>query len=327
MPDLITHYIFANEALEQLEKKEIIKKNHSNYNLGSSGPDYFFYYHILPYQTSVGRENVTKFGHLMHGNKINDFFKSSFEYIKKNYNESNYSYFVGYLMHYFLDRKAHPYIFYFSGVQDGSKEKQIYEYWHKRFEVAIDEKMLEERYNSDIKHFNPAKIVELNKINIEEIYDYTCDVIQKVYKQKISYKELKQSVYDFNHALKLLYSRGKWKKKLVLKIEKCFKMKPLISTAMYSIENEQYDYLNKQHKMWFDPCDDKIFYTKSFIELYEEALEEVVEFVILFDKYLENKITIDCLMKQINGLCFDTNHQEGQNLKYSTCIYENENVL
>ena len=326
MPDLITHYLFAQEIINDL-KKELILNHLATYNLGSSGPDYFFYYHILPYSKKKNRHQITQFGHMMHNKNIDQFFEESFIYLKENYSDTLYSYFIGYLTHYFLDRKAHPYIFYFSGVQNHYPETKIYEYWHKRFEVCIDEKMLNEIAHTDIKHFHPATIVNVKEIEIQTIYNYTAFLIKKTYQQNIEFYDLKQSIYDFRQALKLLYSKYSYKKRLVLQIEKVFKIPPQISTAMYSIKEENYDFLNIKKQEWLDPCNQNIKHNESFIELYEEAKIETVHFIKQLDLYLNNKLELKELMKTIDGKCFDTNYREGIELKYSRCIYEYRDVL
>ena len=82
MPDLITHYLFAQEIINDL-KKELILNHLATYNLGSSGPDYFFYYHISTLFKKENRHQITQFGHMMHNKNIDQFFEESFIYLKK----------------------------------------------------------------------------------------------------------------------------------------------------------------------------------------------------------------------------------------------------
>lgn len=326
MPDLITHYIFAKEVLNKTEKQQTIEKYRGNYDLGCNGPDYFFYYHILPWQKDNMKEELHAYGNQLHNLNINEFFKKALIYVKNHYTESLYAYFIGYLTHYFLDRKAHPYIFYLSGVQTENEKTKIYKYYHKRFEVCIDERMLIEKEKTDIFHFHPAKIIRPNEMNIESIYSFVNTTLEAVYQHSISFKQFKDCINDFHLDLVLLYSKKKWKKRLMEWIEKTFHLDPFISTAMYSIKKENIDYLNLRHQKWYDPCFKKES-TCSFLDLYDEALKEVLDFIQMFNDYLENQRELDDLLMVIDGRCFDSGQKEGVPLKFSECVYENEDML
>ena len=323
MPDLITHYLFAKEAMIKMNKQDQIQPYRALYDLGCNGPDFFFYYHILPWQSKTNKEAIHHLGSLLHQRKINDFFECLFNAVKQDPSSINYIYTIGYFAHYFLDRKAHPYIFYFSGVVDESNPSTfIYKYWHKRFEVAIDENMLIEKEKTTIKQFHPARIIRAKEIPLDSLYSFLQPLYQKTFNYQIGKEDFNDSIIQFEQDLKLLYSKKKWKKKIMLKVEKIFNIDPLVSTAMYSIEKENIDFLNLEKKIWYDPCTKEIR-NESFLELYDQALDEYIEFVEKFDAYLQDQIEIDELLKQINGLSFETGHQEEFKLKYSRCVYEN----
>lgn len=322
MPDLITHYLFAKEAMVKMNKQEQIQPYRALYDLGCNGPDFFFYYHILPWQDKTNKESVHHLGSLLHQQKINSFFKEMLIALKQNNTSDHYVYTLGYLAHYFLDRKAHPYIFYFSGVVDPHDPKTfIYKYWHKRFEVAIDEQMLVQKEKITIKQFHPAKIIRAKEIPLNELYQFLNLLFQKTYQYQLSKNDFDDSIKEFEQDLKLLYSKKKWKKKAMLKIEKRFKLEPLVSTAMYSIEKENIDFLNLKKQVWYDPCT-KEKREESFLELYDQALKEYLDFIKMLDAYLNNQIELDDLLKVINGLTFETGQKEDMKLKYSRCVYE-----
>ena len=323
MPDLITHYLFGQEALKQLPKQKQIEAYRANYDLGCNGPDYFFYYRLLPWQKDKEKNLVHQYGNLLHNHSIQDYFTYMFTYLKNHQEDQGlYAYMVGYLMHYFLDRHAHPYIFYFSGVQDENQEHRIYKYYHKRFEVAVDERMLEQREHTNIKAFHPASIIRPQEMTMDSIYDFVSVVLKDVYQQTLTRQQFETCIYDFKRDLQLLYSKGKTKKKLMLWIEKTFHLDPLVSTAMYSIEVETIDYLNKEHRPWSDPCFKEKISNESFIDLYEKALKECVKFICRLDHYLEGEETLETLLGIIDGRCFDTNQKEDVKMYYSDCVYE-----
>jgi hypothetical protein len=82
MPSLLTHYLCGNEMLKVLQNEDlinIITKYRQIFNIGTQGPDIFFYYRVWPWLDSKG---INKLGERMHVEKVNDFFINAVEYIK-----------------------------------------------------------------------------------------------------------------------------------------------------------------------------------------------------------------------------------------------------
>ena len=53
MPNYITHALCANDALQNFlfkDLKEVIQKNAQVYSMGSSGPDFIFYFRTFPWE-------------------------------------------------------------------------------------------------------------------------------------------------------------------------------------------------------------------------------------------------------------------------------------
>ncbi len=326
MPDIITHYIFAKEAKKEMpqELSEMINHNQSMYDVGSNGPDYFFYYHVLPYQIDKDRHEITQYGSKMHGEHINEMFTTMFSYLKEHYSDSLYAYVLGFVMHYELDRYCHPFIFYWSGIDDGTSEARIYGYYHKQMEIAIDQWMLEQREHNSISECKPADILDIEKCRFDILYPMVKEIIEGVYGGTISHEAFVTCFKDFKSAMKLVYSTGHLKKSLCAKIEKLLGKGPFFSTAVYSTDYSDYDVLNLEKKTWLDPCDDTVKSNNTFIDQFELGLADARDFVIELNQYLHDEIDLDVLLKRIGGRCFDTNHKEDVPKKYFDCIYEGE---
>ncbi len=121
MSDVLTHKYCADDALKMVytsELKSILETHYDIYILGSQGPDILFYYNALPWQDDDG--GVNELGNMIHDNKVFEFYKYSFDYIKsldnKYHKDVLTSYMMGFLSHYALDRATHPYIYYMTGV-------------------------------------------------------------------------------------------------------------------------------------------------------------------------------------------------------------------
>ncbi len=143
MPGLITHVLCSHQVSNKVddEIKELIKKYPSAYYLGSQGPDIFFYY--LP---GFLNKETLNLGLLLHKRNTNDFLMSLLDNAKL-YNDERknvaLSYIFGYLTHYGLDSKTHPYIYYKSGFrQKGNLITMVKSLrtslYHRKLDTSID---------------------------------------------------------------------------------------------------------------------------------------------------------------------------------------------
>lgn len=323
MPDIVTHYLFAKKATKNMNEnmRKVVKQYNDAYVLGSNGPDYFFYYHVLPYQIDSERNKITSLGTKMHSMNMNKLFSTMIEYVKYHYTDELYSYMLGFIMHYYLDRYCHPYIFYFSGIDHGTKETKIYSYYHKQMEIDIDCNMLE-LDNLTLKHVKPSNLLELKRINFRGLHGMVNHVLEEVYDTSIDLKVFKQCFKDFKTSMNLTYSSGTIKKSLVEKGEKLLKQGPFFSTAIYHSDFHKKDVLNLNRREWCNPCNMDEKYNTTFIEQFELGLEEVKKMLNCIDMYMNNQCDMEKIVELVDGRCFDTNEKEDVVKKYSICIYE-----
>ena len=98
------------------------------------------------------------------------------QYVKKHNNKDTYSFLVGFLCHYALDVKIHPYVYYNVGLYD-KKDPSTHQYrgLHMKFERSIDavmiqqdEKMKAHKYRLTKKYFPLKQVPE----DVENILGY-----------------------------------------------------------------------------------------------------------------------------------------------------------
>jgi hypothetical protein len=139
MPGFLSHYI-AGKAAFQGSCSEIrgkIAAAEQLYNLGTVGPDIFFYYvpgQILKRSRGIAQE--------MHLGNLGLLLESLARTAKDSPHERDmiFAYTAGFLMHYLLDCHVHPYVYARSFNKNSFKLKNSAN--HRKFETAIDAALL-----------------------------------------------------------------------------------------------------------------------------------------------------------------------------------------
>ena len=150
MPSTYAHYRFGQLVLDQLSasQKLIIEKNRDLYDIGLHGPDILFYYR------PVKSNPICKSGYAMHEEKGEKFFEEARRiYQENNGSDADIAYLYGFICHFALDARAHPY------VEKYVREKQVS---HTRIEVEFDRHLLLENGIDAVKyplsqHIHPSK--------------------------------------------------------------------------------------------------------------------------------------------------------------------------
>lgn len=107
MPSAYTHYRFGREALALLPEnlRLLAKQNRALYNIGLHGPDIFFYYDPLHGSRPVGRLGAT-----LHAEPAAGFFEAARGVLGPDPDHGALAYVLGFLGHFALDSRCHPYI-------------------------------------------------------------------------------------------------------------------------------------------------------------------------------------------------------------------------
>lgn len=240
MPNYITHNFFAQDIFKELpvQEKQYIETNQALYNVGSNGPDLFYFHGLNAF--FIKESKVRDLGHLVHQKNINDFYTLALNLCIKETNTIKKKqmkiYLCGHVTHWALDAYCHPYIYYrcHKGTLFSSQ-------CHHRLEALIDTCFLESRklvYND-----------ELNKEDLSIISDIYTSISKNIYQLDISKQDIEKSYYD-------------WKK---------YRKKQKTAISTYPI-----DPINENHHVWHHPCDNSI-HTESFMDLYNQAKIEAIQ--------------------------------------------------
>jgi len=273
MPDLVTHYYFADRVLEELPKD--IRKSISDKNLyyfASAGPDPFFFYKFYKFKENA---KMSQIGHYMHQNKVYEFFEKLTQLTKNSDNNKPllFSYLTGFLTHHILDSTVHPYVFYKTGKfvkEDASTH--IYRGLHTRLERAIDSYIIREYFRQNPNKFNiVCEILNLQKIPQELKNDF--DELYRVIDLQDGYKIVNDTVKwqrKFYHFIYDPYGIKNFFFKLLDNKKMSVSLRYI---SYYNKEIFDKDILNLEKKPWSNPSDNTIVSTKSVLDLFNDALK------------------------------------------------------
>jgi hypothetical protein len=321
MPNIVTHALCANDVLQQLpnlEIKRVIQKYPRVFSMATSGPDFLFYYKALPFQDSKDAKPVHEIGNVIHKKWINKFYAKAIELIQaENENkEILLAFLAGHLMHWSLDHKAHPFVFNRSGEIAGESK-----YWHYRFESMIDTMMVKQikgyRLNETKSYEFVDSLPEHRKIIGEFYRKIVLSVFNLDFPTEI-YDECFVSMYSLS---KMLFDPNTTKFPLVQAVEKTLDLYWKYSSHMVIGKlDTEHDVLNLNHTPWTHPCDNTEISTKSFVDLYDEAVlvGQAVLFRLNDIVFEKKKQSLDNIL---NDLGYDTGKANEMELKFYHSIY------
>ncbi|ATW25720.1 zinc dependent phospholipase C family protein [Candidatus Formimonas warabiya] len=327
MPSLITHYLCGEKAAQLLENtpgETVIKEHRALFNLGTQGPDIFFYHRVWPWTKSQG---VEKIGHRMHEYQVGDFFSQAINYIiNQRDGERNRltAYLCGYLCHYALDLYTHPYIFFKSGfIRPGELSTAKYTCYHRIFETALDLLMLDRMLK---KRPTDLRISQLIQVEKEE-----AGLLGKMYQSNlemmgisVTTAQVVQAIQDMICVQAVLADRWGLKKRLLSSLERILGKYPLMSSMIYpAVIADGLDYLNMRHSPWSLPWDRSVESRLSFPELFDLAVQEakgMCEALLLF---LSGQGNIQDVLQAIGNRSFSTGLDCCLNLEFHfyNCIF------
>lgn len=276
MPNLITHYLCGLEAIKNIENKKCINLIHKYqrvFNLGVQGPDILFYHGIWPWSSKNDSPDI---GHKMHTSKVNQVFKGFIDYIIKqsDYKKSVLTvYLMGFLCHNSMDSICHPYIFYRSGFKtDSDQNENLYIYYHRRFETAIDVLLSKLLLNKKVHEIGYDKLINISSIEQNIICDMYESVIQAIFNYNVPKKKIFRAINDMIFVEELFKDPYGIKKKVLASVDNLIYGFPLFSSIIFPLKiTDGLDYLNLKKLEWCMPYDNSQKSTLSFIDLFNEA--------------------------------------------------------
>ena len=276
MPDPVTHHYFGTEVLSSLAPEVSAMIAPSVFERALQGPD--------PWSTLGfwgGKEkSYAAHSMKMHGQKAGAFLQALLKEACEAQSPETFSFLAGFLCHYCLDKKAHPYIICKSGQYDGTAETYPQRGGHVRMERSIDSYYIRRVYNKKPWRFSLSK----NIFRYKKLPEALRLPLDRAFKQVYGWER----GFDlFNRALRcerLFYRLMQDPLGLVQLL-----LRPISHGAnnycVYSYYRREtdparLDYLNEKHTPWHHPCDPTIASTESFAELFAKAKEDAVEMIL-----------------------------------------------
>lgn len=292
MPLITTHNYFANEVFAKTTKKitDTFKDQKNIYELFAQGTDPFIFYQFFHPQK-------IDYQHLCHTKDTDTFF---LQFIKKSKeknlvtNPSILAALYGHLTHYVLDSTLHPYIVYKTGFYNKKNPNTIkYNGLHNKMEIEIDAYLYEQKEQKPFKNFKIHK----HLITKEKLDKNLVNLLNEIYNEIYS---IHDGGDKYQKGCRIMYNSYKFliedktgiKKQIYKLVDKVSPKKEGIF-ANYSTHITKIDssILNKEHKIWNNPCDKRISSNKSFFDLYNQALEECILLFDATDKFIHNQIS------------------------------------
>ena len=319
MPDLVMHHYFGSKLLASLDSEVKAKiTNKKLYDFATAGPDPFFF---ISFWNKAKNKVGLDFGNQMHRHKTRAFF-STLTRIAKN-DKKMFSYLCGFIAHYALDVKAHPYIFFKTGVYDATNIETLkYRGLHTKLERAIDTYIIKKEYYSTPHKFKIHKhILKLKKLDND--YKQSFDQLySEAFNINDGFDRVNKSVIDQRKFYKFIYDPWGLKQKLLTKLDNGKSSLDLKVLSYYHKEITNIDIFNIDKKVWTNPVDNTIKSNLSFFELFDEAITMAIKMINYVFKVVYQNQELDESqipdLTYIDGLACDL----GKPMQYFNNIFE-----
>ncbi len=270
MPSTLTHYFFASDFLKSItDKKDFLINNEDCFLLGTQGPDPLFFFGLLPFNGLHLFEANKKYGGQLHKSDGKRLFRLMINETKdiSNLEEKNMflAFTYGQFAHYILDSTVHPYVYYFSGFDDGGHLSGKYHYLHPHFEARIDSSLVCLRNESEELINKPYQVIAIDDKKLDVISKHFDNVLRTYFEKKIADNIYKSAILNMRACLRFTNGISAFKTKLLGKGR---------VGALHIPFKTNHNVLNENHLAWQDPYTGKSS-VMSFNELYDLAIRKL----------------------------------------------------
>ncbi|MCL1842369.1 MAG: zinc dependent phospholipase C family protein [Defluviitaleaceae bacterium] len=306
MPGFLTHYIAGNTVLLSVapEIREKISAERRLYNLGTQGPDIFFYY--LPGQI---RKRTRGIGTDMHVSGLGLFIAYMARLAKDGQNDTLFAYTAGFLMHYVLDCHAHPYVY--ARVFDKNAPRIKNSAEHRKLETAIDIEMLKLVSGKKPGGMKQWELINAESDRLSISAAAVSAGIAEVYKRDVPPKIARRAMRYMINFTRLMQSKAGRRKRIIRIAEKITIREPLFSGMIHMQETTGDDYLNIKKTVWQAPWPGAEDCTDSFIERYQAAVTEGISLLEALHDYVYGNLQPAILAEKIGNRSLKTGLQCG----------------
>jgi hypothetical protein len=286
VPSQILHALFGEDLLAALDRslccRPVEEACLPAFILGCQGPDIFYH---SQFTLPVGLE----YGTLLHRRSYGSFTAALFglalpKDVPKHPGDLA-AYVWGFVTHAILDRACHPYIVYKTAKPDKEgrgRERNL----HAFFERILDTLMLEELRNMPAAAWDQESLARICDNPPPGLRELLAEALRQVFPEragrdgKLSRRidnALRDSAFFYHHTDpgKTSFHHPTQPEQSALQ-RRILEKPPL--TCLYPEDlPRDIDYLNREHRPWHYPLVDGEQDTRSFPEIYAQALEAAVE--------------------------------------------------
>lgn len=285
MPACITHQLFAERVARLCEQRGIPVYDRDMLALGSQGPDVFFFHRAFPWQK--GARGFAA-GQAMHHSSPAALLTALRESMIKETiaPDAVKGYMQGFLCHYALDRKVHPFVLYW---QDELRRQQpaygkTPSQYHFRIESALDTRTLRRDTGRQIGDYSLTALVPRDKEGRYAAFGrlYLPVFREFLHHTGITLERLIQAPGDMRQAMFWMTDKRGCRRTLLRGGEILLGKGPLGTSLLRPARIDDWDYANEMHREWHNPYDATRRSTASVDELFEDAAEEAVSLIVGF---------------------------------------------
>jgi hypothetical protein len=316
MPSAITHYLFAQQALDLANTKlKFLNDNIYAVNVGTQGPDPLFFYGTIPWKPRKNTKQAKLKGNLLHSVEVAEKFVKMISYAQNKIGKEKellFSYIFGHGLHYLLDREAHAYVFYMTGVDKNGELDKKFGTDHALFESMIDYEFV--KYLGIATYaIKPHKTLQLS--------DNDAIAISQMYASGESIGDF--MFYQAWEDMKYLESFFLDSNQTKTRILKLFGLgNSILNSMIHKIrrsEDDRIDYLNLTNQTWFNPATNKP-HQESFVDLFKIALSQLTSWTEIIELAFNKKAYSDKLNSFVANRGYD-GIEIGQKMLYHKSVY------
>jgi len=306
MPGFLSHYIAGQTALNSATSTihSVISQYERLYNLGTQGPDIFFYY--LPGLLS---KRTRKMGEQMHQSNLSAFITHMAKLARKASSKRRdiiFAYTAGMALHYALDTNAHPYVYALTHRDNASKIKNSTN--HRKLETAIDTALLKLVSSKAPADYSQWEIINPNQSQMIVAATAASLAIGSVYNRNLTPQDVKQAMRYMVRVTRVMQSRKGRRKKWMGLIENLTIRQPLHSSLIHD-QLVKGDFLNQQRKTWKAPWEGFEFCSDSFIDRYKTAVDEGLQATQMLYDYIYGDTPLKELSQKLGNRSLKTGLQ------------------
>lgn len=311
MAGTITHAYFALDLYDRLSirSKELLIDYKEDLKFFAQNTDILFFYNITNFKSG---KQVREFGYRSQKIKTYEFFSTLINYIKYNghqYSPSVMAYLYGMLSHYVLDSIVHPFIIYKTGnFNKNDKSTYKYNHLHNEMESYFDNYLLTLRNGINPHKFKCYQFC----FNSHEFDTDLIEVIDFTYKEVFGISNFHEYYSKAGKQMRFFYRVFRYDptgcKKAFYQIIDWICPKSLLRKVplSYHINKKgKKEFLNLEHKKWYNPTDKRTKSNESLLELYTKALGKTTKMIQEINQYLYYDEKIN-LKKVIGNLSYET---------------------